>query len=84
MSSQEVGPGLEASILYRPQGLTGIGRPEVAAKVFIVFNSAQSRASASLSARTIIGSGLHFFHIGSVRFVGASFQIRIQMFPTLE
>jgi hypothetical protein len=76
MSSQEVGPGLESSILYRPQGLTGIGRPEVAA-VFIVFNSAQSRASASLSARTIIGSGLHFFHLGSVSFVGASFQMRI-------
>jgi hypothetical protein len=57
--------------------LTGIGRPEVARKVFIVFNFAQSRASASLSARTIIGSGLHFLHIGSVSFVGVSFQMRI-------
>jgi hypothetical protein len=84
MSSQKVGRGRESSIFSPPHGFTGIGRPRVAGKVFIVFNFAQSRASASLSARMIIGSGLHFFHIGSVRFVGVSFQMRIQMFITLE
>jgi hypothetical protein len=50
----------------------------------IVFNCANFRASASLSARTMIGLGLHIFQIGSVKFVGVSFQMRIPSISGLK
>src|SRR6516162_10862629 len=49
----------------------------MAGKVLVVLKTARCRPSDSLSARTIIGSGLHFFQIGSSRLVGVSLRIRI-------
>src|ERR1700730_6804348 len=81
MSSHAVG---EASPIFgRPNhGLTGICIGGRGGKVLFVIVSAKRRACRSVSARTMIGSGLHFpFHIGSARLVGVSFQIRMTVIP---
>src|SRR5215469_2218280 len=64
MSSQTVGTGPGSSIfLYPPHGLSDIGAPVIAGKNLSVFKTAKRRASDALSARTMIGSGLHFCHM---------------------
>jgi hypothetical protein len=57
--------------------MTGIKSHRSGAKDLFVIAIAKHRASRSLSARTMIGSGLHFFQIGSVGSVGVSFQMRM-------
>jgi hypothetical protein len=80
MSSQIVGGGAGSPIFLCPaHGLSAIGIPRTAGKYLRVFNTPKCRASRSPSARTMIGSGLHFFHIGSSSSVGVSFQMHITL-----
>jgi hypothetical protein len=76
-SSHVVGSEESPFLWCPPQGLISIGSPSFGVTVWGVFNCANRRASASLSARTQIGSGLHIFHRGSDKSVGVSFQIRM-------
>jgi len=77
MSSHSVGDAISPFFLQPNHRFTGISIGGRGAKVLIVTSPAKRRASAPLSARTMIGSGHQLFQMGSKGLTGVSFQSRI-------